>query len=142
MIGAYMHIQNYQQDWHSDNTLVYSCQYHVIWCTKYRRSVFDDTMQERLQHLICSRQTDWDYRIRAVDVMADHVHMVIENNPKVSIAQTVGKIKAYTSKTMREEFPQLKSRLPTLWTRSKFIFSVGSVTLDVVKRYIEDQKNV
>ena len=80
--------------------------------------------------------------IRAIEIMPDHVHLVIENNPKVAIAQTVGKIKGYTSKVMRDEFPSLKSRLPTLWTRSKFISSVGSVTLEVVKQYIENQKNV
>ena len=99
-------------------------------------------MQERLHHLICSRQTDLDYRVRAIEIMPDHVHLVIENNPKVAIATTVGKIKGYTSKVMRDEFPSLKSRLPTLWTRSKFISSVGSVTLEVVKQYIENQKNV
>jgi len=49
--------------------------------------------------------------------------------------------KGYTSKQLREEFPELKKKLPTLWTLSKFISSVGSVTLDVVKKYIEEQKN-
>ena len=137
-----MHIKNYSQGWYSDDTVVYSCQYHVIWCTKYRRPVLDDTMQERLHHLICSRQTDLDYRVRAIEIMPDHVHLVIENNPKVAIATTAGKIKGYTSKVMRDEFPSLKSRLPTLWTRSRFISSVGSVTLEVVKQYIENQKNV
>ena len=116
--------------------------HHVIWCTKFRRSVLDDQMQARLDHLICSRQTECDYKIRAVEIMPDHVHLVIENNPKVPVTQTIGKIKGYTSKVMREEFPSLKSRLPTLWTRSKFIASVGSVTLEVVKQYIKNQKNV
>jgi len=51
-------------------------------------------------------------------------------------------IKGYTSHELRKEFPSLKSRLPTLWTHSKFISSVGSVTLDVVKKYIEGQKGV
>ena len=137
-----MHIKNYARNWYSDDTVVYSCQYHVIWCTKFRRSVLDDQMRARLHHLICSRQIEWGYKIRAIEIMPDHVHLVIENNPKVPIAQTVGKIKGYTSKTMRDEFPSLKSRLPTLWTRAKFISSVGSVTLEVVKQYIENQKNV
>ena len=137
-----MHIKNYARNWYSDDTVFYSCQYHVIWCTKFRRSVLDDQMQARLHHLICSGQTEWDYQIRAIEIMPDQVHLVIENNPKVPVAQTVGKIKGYTSKLMREEFPSLKSRLPTLWTRSKFISSVGSVTLEVVKQSIDNQKNV
>ena len=74
--------------------------------------------------------------------MEDHVHLILENNPKVPITRTVGLIKGYTSRILREEFPHLKSRLPSLWTRSKFISSVGSVSLKVVKEYIEDQKNV
>jgi putative transposase len=51
-------------------------------------------------------------------------------------------IKGYTSNVLRKEFPELKSRLPTLWTQSKFISSVGSVTLEVVKQYIEEQRGV
>lgn len=51
-------------------------------------------------------------------------------------------IKGCTSHVLRDEFPELKSRLPTLWTQSKFISSVGAVTLEVVKRYIEEQKHV
>lgn len=137
-----MHIKNYARNWCSDGTVVYSCQYHAIWCTKYRRPVLDDQMRQRLHHLVCCRQTEWDYRIRAIEIMPDHVHLVIENNPKVAIAQTVGKIKGYTSKVMRDEFPSLKSRLPTLWTRSKFICSVGNTTLEAIKQYIEHQKNV
>lgn len=74
--------------------------------------------------------------------MGDHVHLILENNPKVPIARIVGKIKGLTSRMLREEFPELKSRLPCLWTRSKFISLVGSVTLEVVKQYIDNQKNV
>lgn len=137
-----MFIKNPDKNWCSDTNLVYSCQYHIIWCTKYRRKVLDDTIQKRLHHLICSKQTELDFKVRAIDIMEDHVHLILENNPKVPITRTVGLIKGYTSKMLREEFPELKSRLPSLWTRSKFISSVGSVSLEVVKKYIEDQKNV
>ena len=102
----------------------------------------DDAIQERLRHLICSKQSELDFKVRASDVMPDHVHLILENNPKVPITRVVGLIKGYTSRVLREEFPHLKSRLPCLWTRSKFIASVGSVTLEVVKKYIEDQKSV
>lgn len=137
-----MFIKNPEKSWYSDTNLVYSCQYHVIWCTKYRRKVLDDTIQERLHHLICSKQTELEFKVRASEIMEDHVHLILENNPKVPITRTVGLIKGYTSRMLREEFPKLKSRLPSLWTRSKFISSVGSVSLEAVKRYIADQKNV
>ena len=137
-----MFIKNPDKNWYSDTNLLYSCQYHIIWCTKYRRKVLDDTIQKRLHHLICSKQTELDFKVRAIDIMEDHVHLILENNPKVPITRTIGLIKGYTSKMLREEFPHLKSRLPSLWTRSKFISSVGSVSLKVVKEYIEDQKRV
>jgi putative transposase len=63
-------------------------------------------------------------------------------NPQIGIAKIVGQIKGYTVHALREEFPWLKKRLPSVWPRSKFISSVGTVTLEVVQRYIETQKGV
>ncbi len=74
--------------------------------------------------------------------MPDHVHLLISTNPKIGIYTIVSKIKGYTSNTLRKEFKEIKSKLPTMWSSSKFISSVGSVTLEVVKRYIEDQRGV
>ena len=73
--------------------------------------------------------------------MPDHVHLLIDVNPKIGVWTTVNKIKGYTSNILRKEFPELKSKLPTLWSHSKFISTVGSVTLETVKKYIEEQKN-
>jgi len=73
--------------------------------------------------------------------MPDHVHLLIDVSPKIGVWTTVNKIKGYTSNILRKEFPELKSKLPTLWTHSKFISTVGSVTLETVKKYIEEQKN-
>ena len=137
-----MFIKNPKKDWYSDTNMVYSCQYHVIWCAKYRRKVLDKSIQERLHHLICSKQIELDFKVCASEIMEEHVHLILENNPKVPITRIVGLIKGYTSRILREEFPHLKSRLPSLWMRSKFISSVGSVSLKVVKEYIADQKSV
>lgn len=64
---------------------------------------------------------------------------LIEIPPTHSVDKIIGKIKGYTSKVLREEYPSLKSRLPSLWTRSKFVSSCGSVTLEIIKDYIEGQ---
>lgn len=77
-----------------------------------------------------------------MEVMPDHVHLLLDTDPRIGIVKIVGQIKGYTAHTLRKEFPALKSRLPYLWTRSKFISTVGTVSLEVVKRYIEDQKGV
>ena len=68
--------------------------------------------------------------------------MILDVNPKKGIFSIVSRIKGFTSHELRNEFPTLTKKLPTLWTRSKFISSVGAVTLDVVKKYIQDQKTV
>ncbi len=137
-----MFIKNGEKHWSSETNLVYSCQYHVVWCPKYRHQVLTEPIQKRLHHLICSKQTELDFKVCASEVMEDPVLMIIENTPKVPVTRTVGLIKGFTSRVLREELAFLKSRLPCLWTRSKFISSVGSTSLEVVKKYIEDQKHV
>jgi putative transposase len=77
-----------------------------------------------------------------MEIMPDHVHLLLDVDPKIGIFTVVSRIKRYTSHELRKEFPSLKTRIPTLWTESKFISSVGSVTLKVVKKYIEEQNRV
>jgi len=136
-----MEIINKRKTYKSNNTLVYSCQYHVIWATKYRRKVLNEDVQKRLKELILEKQEEYGYEIFEIEIMPDHVHLLIDCNPQLGIYKIIGKIKGYTSNILRNEFPELKSRLPTLWTRSKFISTVGAVSLEAVKKYIEDQKN-
>ncbi|WP_292379364.1 IS200/IS605 family transposase [Methanosarcina sp. UBA289] len=136
-----MEIQNKNKKYKSSKHLVFSCQYHVIFCPKYRRKVLTGKIAERLKELILEKQEEFQYEILDMEVMPDHVHLLIDVDPKIGVYSVVSKIKGYTSKQLREEFPGLKKKLPTLWTLSKFISSVGSVTLDVVKKYIEEQKN-
>jgi len=136
-----MKIADTRKQYKSTNTMVYSCQYHCIFTTKYRRKVLTDKIQSRLKELIIEKQNNFDYEILEMEIMADHVHLLLDINPHQGIYKIIGEIKGYTSNVLRTEFPELKKRLPTLWTRSKFISTVGSVSLDVVKKYIEDQKN-
>lgn len=121
---------------------VFACDYHVIWCTKYRRPVLSDEIQERLKVLIREAQEQYNYVIRAIETMSDHVHILVSIPPSEPVANVVGRIKGYTSKILREEFPELRTRLPNLWTRSRFVASTGGVTLRALKQYVEDQKGV
>ena len=132
-------IGNKKRDYRTTNKTIHSCQYHVIWCTKYRRKVLDIQIQGRLKQLIREKQDEYEYQICEVETQPEHVHLLIEIPPIHSIDKIVGKIKAYTAKVLREEYPSLKSRLPSLWTRSKFVSSCGGVTLQVMKDYIEAQ---
>ena len=132
-------ISNKKRKYRTTHKTIYSCQYHVIWCTKYRRKVLDTQIQGRLKQLIRDKQDEYGYEIREVETQAEHVHLLIEIPPTDAVDKIVSKIKGYTAKVLREEYPSLKSRLPSLWTRSKFVSSCGSVTLQVVKDYIESQ---
>ncbi|MCL5882245.1 MAG: IS200/IS605 family transposase [Candidatus Thermoplasmatota archaeon] len=137
-----MEIINKEKEYHHEDYMVYSCQYHVIFCPKYRRSVLIPPIDKRLKELILERQKDYQYKVLEMEVMPDHVHLLIDVNPRIGVYYVVSRIKGYTSHVLREEFPELRKRLPTLWTHSKFISSVGAVTLEVVMRYIEEQKGV
>jgi len=122
------------------HSLVHSCQYHVVFCPKYRRRVLVDGVDVRLKELILEKQCQYKYEVLDMEVMPDHVHLLLSVNPQVGVIKIIGQIKGFTANILRKEFPWLKSRLPCMWTRSKFVSTVGAVTLDVVKQYIEDQK--
>ena len=120
----------------------YACEYHIIWCVKYRRSALSEEIQARFKELVLDSEEKYGYIIRALETMADHVHLLISIPPTESVGLMVGKIKSMTAKVLREEFPHLKSRLPNLWTRSYFAASTGGVTLQVLKEYVASQKGV
>lgn len=137
-----MELRQSNKPYHTDHSIVYSCQYHVIFCPKYRRPVLNDAVAARMKELVFAKQSEYGYTVIEMEVLPDHVHLLLDVDPRVGINVVVGKMKGFTSHELRNEFPWLKKRLPTLWTRSKFISTVGAVTLDVVQQYIEQQKNV
>lgn len=133
---------NSNMKYESNNTWTYPCKYHIIWCPKYRRNVLTNGIDTRLKELLNNWQEELDYQIIEQEIMPDHVHLLIQTTPDVSILNLVKTLKGRTARILRKEFPQLKSRLPNLWTRNKFIATVGTVSLEVVKQYIENQKGV
>ena len=124
----------------SNNNVVYSCKYHVVWCPKYRRKILTDGIELRLKELLLEYARKLSVIVLELEVMPDHVHILLEVDPQFGIHRTVKALKGYTSRVLRSEFPALKTKLPTLWTNSYFVATIGGVTLDVVKQYIENQK--
>ena len=137
-----MKIENNIHKYSSTETCLYACEYHIIWCTKYRRSVLSPEIQARFKALAIDKQEDFGYVVREIESMPDHIHLLASIPPHLSVTNIIGKIKGYTANVLRTEFPVLKRKLPCLWTRSKFVASAGSVTLDVLKQYVESQKGV
>ncbi len=126
----------------SNNKVVYSCKYHIVWTPKYRRSVLIDDVATRLKELLKQIAQEIRVDILEMEIMPDHVHLLIEVDPQFGIHKAVKRFKGATSRYLRLEFPHLKSRLPTLWTNSYFVSTVGGAPLEVVKQYIQNQKEV
>ena len=122
--------------------VVYACKYHVVWCPKYRRKVLVDGVDTRLKELIPEICREHGFDLIELEVMADHVHLLIDVNPQYGIHKAVKLLKGITSRRLRQEFQWLNSRLPSLWTNSYFVSTVGGAPLAVIKRYIEAQKSV
>lgn len=121
-------------------TTVYCCRYHIIFCPKYRRKVLREPIAERFKQIVMSMQDEQNFYVLGMEVMPDHVHLLLDIDPTIGVNVVVARIKGKTAHILNREFPELTRKLPTLWTRSKFIATVGSVSLEVVKKYIEDQK--
>lgn len=124
----------------SNNNIVYSCKYHVVWCPKYRRKVLTNGVDDRLKELLLEYATNLSVDILEMEIMPDHVHILLEVDPQFGIHKAVKSLKGYTSKMLRQEFPYLRTKMPTLWTNSYFVSTVGGAPLEVIKQYIENQK--
>lgn len=124
----------------SSNNIVYACRYHVVWCPKYRRKVLVGDVETRLKELLNETCANTNIDIIKLDVMPDHVHLLLEVDPQIGIHKAVKNLKSITSKHLRDEFPQLKTKLPTLWTHSYFVSTIGDTSLDDIQNYIESQK--
>jgi putative transposase len=135
-------MSSYAIHYKSHNNVVYSCKYHVVWCPKYRRSVLVNGVDTQRKEIIQSVCAESRAEIRDLEVMPEHVHLLVEVDPQYGIHRLVRAIKWRSSRLLRQEYPWLRSRLPTLWTTSYFVSTVGGAPLEVVKQYIENQKRV
>ena len=124
-----------------NNNVAYRCAYHVVWCPKYRRPVIEGAVDARLKQIIRDVCAERECNIIELETMPDHVHLLVECDPQYGIHRLVKQVKGRSSRLLREEFPSLKRRLPTLWTNSYFVATVGGAPLEIVKQYVENQRN-
>lgn len=122
--------------------IVYKNQFHIIFCPKYRRKVLVDGVDIRLKEILFDIAKEKDVEIKALEIMPDHVHIFIDFDPRLTLHKIIKDFKGISARILREEFPYLKSKLPSLWTRSYFTCSVGHISEETIKEYIENQKNV
>lgn len=131
-----------KERWSTSRTTVYNIAYHLIWCPKYRRRVLTGEVEKRLAELLFIKAEELEITIETMEILPDHVHLFVKSSPVNSPHYIVQQLKGSTSRILRQEFPSLKSRLPTLWTRSYYCESIGHISEDTVRRYIEEQKKI
>jgi len=115
---------------------------HIVWCTKYRRDMLKGDVEIRLRELLEEKCNHNGYDIIALEIMPDHVHIFVTWEPTEPLHRVVNQLKGYTARRLKQEFKQFLTRVPNVWTRSYYIGSVGDVSSETVKKYIENQKNV
>ena len=119
---------------------VFNLHYHFVWCPKYRRPVLTGAIAERLGVLLSEKAATLALGIEALEILPDHVHLFVSAPPTEAPQHLANQFKGYTSHVLREEFPALKSRLPSLWSRSYYASSAGHLSNEAIQRYIEAQK--
>jgi putative transposase len=124
----------------SNTNIVFQCAFHVVWYPKYRRPVIGGRVEERLKEIIREVVAEKGAWLVEVETMPDHVHMLVEVDPQYGVHRLVKAAKGRSSRLLRQEFPHLRSRLPTVWTTSSVIATVGGAPLAMVKRYVDTQK--
>ena len=117
-------------DYKTNNNIAYNCKCHVIWCPKYRRKVLIATVDVHLKEICLKRQPE----LIELEVMPDHVHLLVEVDPQYGIHRLIKEIKGLSSRLLRMEFKHLKTKLPTLWTNSSCYITVGGAPLAIIKQ--------
>lgn len=115
-------------------------QYHIVWCTKYRRKVLTEDVQLRLKYLIKQKCKEKLWELKEIETMTDHVHVFLKADSSTTLKYVANQIKGYTSSVLRKEFKHLKTQIPTLWTRSYYAGTIGHVSEETIQKYIQNQK--
>ena len=119
---------------------VYTLKYHMVWCAKYRLPVLVGTVARDLRVLLVEKAKELQVTLEALEILPDHVHLFVSSDPTEAPQRLANQFKGHTSGRLRAKYPHLRSRMPTLWSRSYYIGSVGQVSEATVKRYIAEQQ--
>ena len=119
---------------------VFTLNYHLVWCPKYRSNVLTSEVRERSKDHLYEKAEAINVSIEALEIMPDHVHLFVSADPPEAPQRLANQFKGYSSRILRKEFAHLRSRMPALWSRSSYVGSVGHVSADAVKKYIAEQE--
>ena len=115
--------------------------YHIVWIPKYRKRVLRGAIAKRIKELLeeCATVNRW--RIDELNIQPDHVHMLVQPKPDMSVSKVVQLFKGRSSRIIRQEFPELEEFLwgASFWGDGFFVETIGVINLDIIKNYIQNQ---
>lgn len=126
------------------NHCTFTLSYHFVFVTKYRRKCFNKAMLDRLHTIAEKLCDDWGGRLVEMSGEADHVHLLLEMNPKAAPSVVANNFKTVTSRLLRKEFPDILNKVyrqPVLWSRTYFVATCGGAPLEIIQQYIQQQGN-
>jgi putative transposase len=125
---------------HSRNK-VFLIQYYLVWCPKRKKPVLVGKIKERLEQIIYQVADELGIKILKLTINPDHIHLFVSAYPTIPVHKIVKRIKSRSSNILRKEFPELL-KLPSLWTHSYYVSTIGTVSKETIEKYIEAQKGV
>ena len=131
-----------EHNYSESNNVTFSCQYHIVFCTKYRRNVLDERVQEKLSELLYHYEEPFKYKILYLDIKLDQVHMIIQASADTAISRLIGGVKKATVRPLVDEHPHITVGMPNLWTRYSFIATCGTVTMHDINSFVDKQSGV
>ena len=129
---------NQTREYRRDEHRVHLIIYHLIWCPRRRKAVLVGPVAARCRELIEGKCAEKGWKILALAIQPDHIHLFVRVRPNDSASEVVKECKGITSFTLRKDYPQL-CKLPSMWTRSYFASTAGNVSQETIQRYIAAQ---
>lgn len=126
------------QKYRHPNPSVSLINYHFIWVPRRRKAVLKGNIVRRLVNLLNEKAKELNVEILAIKIQSDHVHLLAKCPPTLAPQQIMFRLKGYTARILRKEFPELM-RLPSMWTTSYFVSTAGNVSSKSIRKYIEAQ---
>jgi putative transposase len=123
-----------------NNHNVYNISYHIVWIPKYRKHILVGEIKKELIKIFKIIEEKINIKIEVYEIMSDHIHLFVKGNQNITISNIVKYLKGYSSYELRKKFIFLK-KYKSLWTPSYFCETIGNISEDVVKKYIENQNN-
>lgn len=128
--------------YNTSNHCKYLCQYHIIWCPKFRYNILTGNIRTSLKNIIESTCQQYYYQIKALEIMPDHVHLFISCPQTVAPADIARTLKSITTIQLFKQYPQLKhhyAKAGSLWSKGYFITTVGNASTKTIQQYIQQQ---